>query len=75
MDRVQWQVFLLTVFEILDSVHFIFPVNNCRNDSISASLSNCAQEGVPSDSQTPILECTYGVQLFLPSEMNVVKTN
>lgn len=67
-DRVRWQILLLAVFEISGSIHFTLSVNNkCRKNSISASLPNCAQEGVPNYNQTPILECTYGVQvLFFP---------
>ena len=67
-DRVQWQVFLLVVFEISGSVHFTLSVdNNCRNRSISASLPNSALEGLLYHNQTHILECTYGVQvLFFP---------
>jgi hypothetical protein len=56
------------VVEISSSVHITLSVdNNCRNESISASLPNCAQEGVPNHNQTHILECIYGVQiLFFP---------
>jgi hypothetical protein len=74
-DRVQWRVFLLAVFEITGSVHFTFCVNNnCRNDSISVSLPNCAQEGVPNHNQSTILECTYGLQVFFFLHCNLCRS-
>jgi hypothetical protein len=63
-DDVQWDVLLLAVFEISDTFHSTFPVNNnSRNENISVSLLNCIQEGAVS--QTSILDCTYGEDMFL----------